>query len=138
MRPRATLSPSPENDMKTTTTTTAAPQVKGHNFLFVPVSTEEKTTQSDTVTRYSAARNFALVFRDGNKKDFQVGDWVDGFRIEKENFSMLDAYNYDRISGYEIDGEFFETRLVPMDFLKKRFFSVVREYRVTEWEIVPR
>ena len=121
-----------------THTPTSTPQLCGTEFDFLPVSTEVKTTQSNTSIRYSATRDFTLLLPHKSKREYKVGDWVNISDISDAGAYWLDGYRCHLIDGYWVGEEFTKSNYFPAEFVQKRLFCIVREYKTTEWEIVAR
>jgi hypothetical protein len=98
------------------------------------INTEAKTTQGKTFFNYYAAKDFTVELH-YNTLNVKAGDKV---QLEPCNggFAVLDGYNCHLINAIEADGVKTKTHLVPADWITRREFCIVREYKTTIWEIV--
>ena len=118
------------NDM----TTTTKPQFTTE-AMTKEISTEAKTTQGDAFFNYFAAKNFTIKLQYGNQIKYKTGDKValtpcDG------GFTMLDGYRCCIIDAIKSGGVETNENIVPADWITRREFCIVREYKTTVWEIV--
>jgi len=118
----------------TTHHTTTAPRFTTKPIL-KEIDTENKTTQGQTFFRDYAAKDFTIYGHYGYIQAYQAGDEVNLARCDG-NFTLLDGYGCCIIDAIETDGVKTETQFVPADWVTRRQFCVVREYKTTTWEIL--
>ena len=120
--------------METTTTPTAAPKFKSQALVLEPIKTETKTTQADTFIEYTLKENITIKFPYG-QNEYQIGDKLP-VRKTEQGFCILGGYNSHEIMGYILDGKEEKTHYLPAEFLERKEYAIVREYKTTLWEII--
>ena len=118
----------------TTHHTTAAPRFTTKPIL-KEIDTENKTTQGETFFRHYAAKDFTIYGHYGYIEAYKVGDEVN-LACYEGNFTLLDAYHCFVIDAIETEGVKTNTHIVPADWVTRREFCIVREYKTTTWEIL--
>ena len=118
------------NDM----TTTTKPQFTTE-AITKEISTEAKTTQGNAFFNYFAAKNFTVKLQYGNQIKYKTGDKV-SLTPCNGGFAMLDGYNCHCIEAIKLGGVETKALIVPADWIVRREFCIVREYKTTVWEIV--
>jgi hypothetical protein len=99
------------------------------------IDTENKTTQGKAFFNFFAAKDFALHLPYNQVIRYKAGEKV---LLEpcQEGFAMLDGYDCHIIDAIETGGVKTNTRIVPADWVTRREFCIVREYKTTTWEIL--
>ena len=118
----------------TTNHTTTAPRFTTQPIL-KEVDTESKTTQGKTFFHHYAAKDFTVYGVYGYVQEYKVGERVN-LQPHNGNFTLLDGYGCCVIDAIETDGVKTETMIVPADWITRREFCIVREYKTTTWEIL--
>jgi hypothetical protein len=113
--------------------TTTKPKFK-NEVAVKEIETTDKTTQGDRFYKYYATRDFAVHAHYNNVYTFKKDEatWV---QPHKGGFGLFDGYGLimDKI---EIDGVETETDVIPAEWITRREFCTVREYKTTVWEII--
>jgi len=115
-------------------TPTAQPEFTTEKAL-KEINTEAKTTQGKAFFIYYAAKDFTVHLQYGQVLEYKAGNEV-GLESCQEGFALLDGYSCHTIDAIEIDGVKTKTHFVPADWITRRQFCVVREYKTTTWEIL--
>ena len=118
----------------TTHHTTTAPRFATTPIL-KEIETENKTTQGKTFFNYYAAKDFTIHLQYNQVIQYKAGDRV-ALEPCKEGFGMLDGYRCHIIDAIETDGIKFNTHIVPTEWITRREFCIVREYKTTVWEVM--
>ena len=98
------------------------------------INTEAKTTQGKAFFNYHAAKDFTIEMH-YNTRTYKAGDRV-ALEPCGEGFAVLDGYNCHCIEAIEADGAKTKTHIVPADWVTRREFCIVREYKTTIWEVL--
>lgn len=98
------------------------------------INTEAKTTQGKAFFNYYAAKDFTLHLH-YQVLNYKAGDKV-GLEPCDDGFAVLDGYRCHTIDAIEIDGVKTKTHIVPADWITRREFCIVREYKTTVWEVL--
>ena len=99
------------------------------------IDTEVKTTQGKTFFEYYAAKDFVVHLQYNQIREYKVGDKVNLERC-KEGFVALGGYRCHLIDVIETDGTKTNTHIVPTEWVTRREFCIVREYKTTVFEIL--
>jgi hypothetical protein len=118
----------------TTHHTTTAPRFTTTPIL-KEISTEVKTTQGKTFFNYYAAKDFTIRLQYDHVIQYKAGDRV-ALEPCKEGFGMTDGYRCHIIDAIEMDGVKTNTHIVPTEWITRREFCIVREYKTTVWEVL--
>jgi hypothetical protein len=115
-------------------TTTTAPQF-ATEVVTKAIDTETKTTQGKTFFNYFATQDFTLYLQYNQVRTYKAGDKVD---VEpcKEGFGMIDGYRCHIIDAIETNGVKTNTHIIPTEWIVRREFCIVREYKTTVFEIL--
>ena len=119
-----------------TNTPTAAPKFRNANIVATPLDTVVKATQADTFDNYFVTADFKLVFG-FLVKECKAGDNINVETIAGHlGYTILDGYRCHTFTAVIVDGVRTETHFIPIDLIKVRRFTIVREYKTTTWEIL--
>jgi len=118
----------------TTHHTTTAPRFTTKPIL-KEINTENKTTQGKTFFNYYAAKDFVVYLHYDQVREYKAGDKV-GLEPCDGGFAVLDGYRCHIIDAIETGGVKTNTHIVPADWVTRREFCIVREYKTTTWEIL--
>jgi len=99
------------------------------------INTEAKTTQGKAFFNYYAAKDFTVHLQYDQVREYKAGDKV-SLEPCQDGFAMLDGYRCHIIDFIEIDGVKTRTHIVPADWIVRRQFCIVREYKTTIWEVL--
>ena len=98
------------------------------------INTEAKTTQGKAFFNYYAAKDFTVYMHYNQVRTYKVGDELDVDRCG-DNFTVCDSYG-TIVDEIEADGVKTKTHWIPADWITRRQFCIVREYKTTTWEIL--
>ena len=98
------------------------------------INTEAKTTQGKAWFNYYAAKDFTVYMHYNYVRTYKVGDQVDVDRCG-DAFTIRDGYG-TIVDEVEADGVKTRTHLIPADWITRRQFCIVREYKTTVWEVL--
>jgi len=115
-------------------TPTALPEFR-NEYKVTPIDTTAKTTQGKAWFNYYAAKDFTVYLQYNQVREYKAGDKV-SLEPCKEGFGMLDGYRCHIIDFIEADGVKTKTYIVPTDWITRRQFCIVREYKTTVWEVL--
>ena len=121
------------NNNTNTMTPTTAPEFTTE-AITKEINTEAKTTQGKAFFNYYAAKDFTLHLHH-QVLNYKAGDKVGVDRCG-DDFAILDGYRCHLIDFIEADGVKTKTHLIPADWIVRRQFCIVREYKTTIWEII--
>jgi hypothetical protein len=100
------------------------------------INTEAKTTQGKAFFNYYAAKDFTVHLQYDQVREYKAGDKVGVDCCQDDGFAMLDGYRCHIIDFIEADGVKTKTHFIPTDWIVRRQFCIVREYKTTIWEIL--
>ena len=125
--------PVSNNNTNTMTPTTTPQFIK--EVTTKEINTEAKTTQGKAFFNYFAAKDFTVYLQYNQVREYKAGDKVGVDRCG-DAFAILDGYRCHIIDFIEAGGVKTKTHLIPADWITRREFCIVREYKTTIWEIV--
>ncbi len=99
------------------------------------INTEAKTTQGKAFFNYFAAKDFTVYLQYNQVREYKAGDKVGVDRCG-DAFAILDGYRCHIIDFIEAGGVKTKTHLIPADWITRREFCIVREYKTTVWEVL--
>jgi len=117
-----------------TMTTTTTPKFTTE-VVTKAIDTETKTTQGKTFFNYFAAQDFTVYMHYNQVREYKAGDKVN-LEPCKEGFAAVDGYGCHIIDAIETNGVKTNTHIVPAEWIIRREFCIVREYKTTVFEIL--
>ena len=121
------------NNNTNTMTPTTAPEFSTE-AITKEINTEAKTTQGRAFFNYYATKDFTVVIFYNQVRKYKAGDPVSVDRCG-DAFTIRDGYG-TIVDEIEADGVKTRTHLIPADWITRRQFCIVREYKTTTWEIL--
>lgn len=100
------------------------------------INTEAKTTQGNAFFKHYAAKDFTVYLQYDQVFEYKAGDEVGVDCCQDDGFAILDSYRCHITDFIEADGVKTKTHLIPADWIVRRQFCIVREYKTTTWEIL--
>jgi hypothetical protein len=121
------------NNNTNTMTPTTAPEFTTA-AITKEINTEAKTTQGKAFFNYYAAKDFTVYMHYNHVRTYKAGEQV-GVERCGDAFTVRDGYG-TIVDEVEADGVKTKTHLIPADWITRRQFCIVREYKTTIWEVI--
>jgi hypothetical protein len=121
------------NNNTNTMTPTTAPEFTTA-AITKEINTEAKTTQGKAFFNYYAAKDFTVYMHYNDVRTYKAGEQV-GVERCGDAFTVRDGYG-TIVDEVEADGVKTKTHLIPADWIVRRQFCIVREYKTTIWEVI--